>query len=81
LTAKRTLRSKKVMGTIHLKYCNHCKKAGGVTEFYFMTSAQKRSSEYRHTPIDLCAECASETLKYLDGLNKYKCLGIDDVSV
>ena len=46
-----------------------------------MTSAQRRSTEYRHTPIDLCAECASEALKYLDDLNKYKCLGIDDVSM
>ena len=81
MTAKRTLRSKNPMGTIEIKYCNSCKKVGEITEIWFLTSAQKRSTDYRHVPLELCEVCARKAIQYLDNLNKYKNLKIEDVKV
>ena len=81
MTAKRTLRSKNPMGSIEIKYCNSCKKVGEITEIWFLTSAQKRSTDYRHVPLELCEVCAREAIQYLDNLNKYKNLKIEDVKV
>ena len=75
------MRSKNPMGTIEIKYCNSCKKVGEITEIWFLTSAQKRSTEYRHVPLELCEVCAREAIQYLDNLNKYKNLKIEDVKV
>jgi len=75
------LRSKNPMGTIEIKYCNSCKKVGEITEIWFLTSAQKRSTDYRHVPLELCEVCAREAIQYLDNLNKYKNLKIEDVKV
>ena len=75
------MRSKNPMGTIEIKYCNSCKKVGEITEIWFLTSAQKRSTEYRHVPLELCDVCAREAIQYLDNLNKYKNLKIEDVKV
>ena len=69
------------MGTIEIKYCNSCKKVGEITEIWFLTSAQKRSTDYRHVPLELCEVCAREAIQYLDNLNKYKNLKLKDVSV
>ena len=69
------------MGTIEIKYCNNCKKVGEVTEIWFLTNAQKRSTDYRHVPIELCANCAKKAIKYLDDLNKYKSLKIGEVKM
>ena len=67
------------MGTIKIKYCNACKEVGEVTEFWFLTDAQKRSTEYRHIPLELCEVCARGAIQYLDGLNKYKSLDIKEI--
>ena len=75
------MRSKNPMGTIEIKYCNSCKKVGEITEIWFLTSAQKRSTDYRHVPLELCEVCAREATQYLDNLNKYKNLKIEDVKV
>lgn len=75
------MRSKNPMGTIEIKYCNSCKKVGEITEIWFLTSAQKRSTDYRHVPLELCEVCAREAIQYLDNLNKYKNLKIEDVKV
>ena len=75
------MRSKNPMGTIEIKYCNSCKKVGEITEIWFLTSAQKRSTDYRHVPLELCEVCAREAIQYLDNLNKYKNLKIKDVKV
>tara|TARA_Y100001972_G_scaffold115958_1_gene153265 strand:+ start:534 stop:764 length:231 start_codon:yes stop_codon:yes gene_type:complete len=75
------LRSKSFMGSIEIKYCNCCKKVGEVTEIWFITSAQKRSTDYRHVPLELCEVCAREAIQYLDKLNKYKKLSLKDVKV
>ena len=75
------MRSKNPMGTIEIKYCNSCKKVGEITEIWFLTSAQKRSTEYRHVPLELCEVCARKAIQYLDNLNKYKNLKIEDVKV
>ena len=69
------------MGTIEIKYCNSCKKVGEITEIWFLTSAQKRSTDYRHVPLELCEVCARKAIQYLDNLNKYKNLKIEDVKV
>ncbi len=75
------LRSKSFMGSIEIKYCNCCKKVGEVTEIWFITSAQKRSTDYRHVPLELCEVCAREAIQYLDKLNKYKKLSLKNVKV
>ena len=75
------MRSKNPMGTIEIKYCNSCKKVGEITEIWFLTSAQKRSTEYRHVPLELCEVCARKAIQYLDNLNKYKNLKIENVKV
>ena len=75
------MRSKNPMGSIEIKYCSSCKKVGEVTEIWFITSAQKRSTDYRHVPLELCGVCAREAIQYLDNLNKYKNLKIEDVKV
>ena len=75
------MRSKNPMGTIEIKYCNSCKKVGEITEIWFLTSAQKRSTDYRHVPLELCEVCARKAIQYLDNLNKYKNLKIEDVKV
>ena len=69
------------MGTIEIKYCNACKKVGEITEIWFLTSAQKRSTDYRHVPLELCEVCARKAIQYLDNLNKYKNLKIENVKV
>ena len=69
------------MGSIEIKYCGACKKVGEVTEIWFITSAQKRSTDYRHVPLELCEVCAREAIQYLDKLNKYKKLSLKDVKV
>ncbi len=75
------MRSKNPMGTIEIKYCNSCKKVGEITEIWFLTSAQKRSTDYRHVPLELCEVCARKAIQYLDNLNKYKNLKIENVKV
>ena len=74
------MRSKNLMGSIEIKYCSACKKVGEITEIWFLTSAQKRSTDYRHVPLELCEVCAREAIQYLDNLNKYKKLNLEDVS-
>tara|TARA_R100000234_G_scaffold86085_1_gene54962 strand:- start:36 stop:245 length:210 start_codon:yes stop_codon:yes gene_type:complete len=69
------------MGSIEIKYCSACKKVGQITEIWFLTSAQKRSTEYRHVPLELCEVCAKEAIQYLDKLNKYHGLKLKDVKV
>ena len=69
------------MGSIEIKYCGSCKKVGEVIEIWFLTSAQKRSTDYRHVPLDLCEVCARKAFQYLDNLDKYKSLSIGEVEI
>ena len=69
------------MGSIEIKYSGACKKVGEVTEIWFLTNAQKRSTDYRHVPLELCEVCARRAIQYLDDLNKYKSLKIGEVDI
>ena len=69
------------MGAIKINYCSACKKVGEVTEFWFLTDAQKRSTEYKRVPLELCEVCATKAIQYLEGLNRYKGLDIGEVDI
>lgn len=79
LTENRIFRSKSSMGTIKISYCSACKKVGNVTEYWFINDAQKRSTDYKHLPLELCEKCAKEAILYLERFNRYKSLDIGEV--